>query len=60
MRWRDFRGEKAWMGAEALINLRICSRFGGEKMAGSLRLVMRRVFEGGEGVIRGGRVEKSR
>jgi len=29
-------------------------------MAGSSRLVIRRVFEGGEGVIRGGRSERSK
>jgi hypothetical protein len=36
------------------------SRFSGRKMAGSVRLVKRRVLEGGVGGVRGGRLERSR
>lgn len=59
MRRKDLRGEKAWRGAEESMRERIWERVAGEKMVGSWRLVMRRVLEGGEGVMRGGREERS-
>lgn len=60
MRRMDFKGEKVWIGAWALIAWVIDSRFAAEKMEGSPRLVIRRVFEGGEGVESWGRSERSR
>ena len=60
MRRKDLRGEKECRGAEALIRSRIWMREGAEKIVGSWRLVMRRVFDGGEGTISGGSEERSR
>ena len=59
MRRKDLRGEKECSGAEALIRSRIWTRDGAEKIVGSWRLVMRRVFDGGEGIISGGSEERS-
>lgn len=59
MRRRDFSGEKAWRGALASISERISARVEGVKMSGVRRLVIRRVFVGGEGVISGGSVVRS-
>lgn len=39
---------------------RMTWRFSGRKMAGSVRLVKRRVFEGGVGGVMGGILERSR
>ena len=60
MRRKDLRGEKECRGAEALIRSRIWTREGAEKIVGSWRFVMRRVFDGGEGTISGGSEERSR
>lgn len=60
MRRNDFSGAKAWMGAEWVMRSRITWRFSGRKMAGSVRLVKRRVFEGGVGGVMGGILERSR
>lgn len=38
----------------------MCWRFWGRNVARELRLVMRSVFDGGEGVTNGGRAERSR
>lgn len=59
MRRRDFSGEKAWSGALVSIRERTSARVEGVKMSAERRFVMRSVFVGGEGVIRGGRVLRS-
>lgn len=38
----------------------MCCRFWGRNVARELRFVIRSVFDGGEGVINGGRAERSR
>jgi hypothetical protein len=48
------------MGAEWVMRSRMTSRFSGRKMAGSVRLVKRRVFDGGVGGVMAGRLERSR
>lgn len=59
IRRRDFNGEKAWRGALASISERIWASVEGVKISGVRRLVIRRVFVGGEGVISGGSVVRS-
>jgi len=59
IRRKDFRGAQLWSSVCSSIRLRMLWRFSTRKMSGSSRLVMRRVFEGGEGVMRGGRSERS-
>ena len=60
MRRKDFRGEKEWRGVWFEMRVRIWRREVGWKIEGSRRLVIRSVFEGGEGIIRGGTSERSR
>lgn len=60
MRRKDLRGAQVWMGAVLLINSLIVCRLSGRKMDRSLRLVMRRVFDGGVGCCSGGMLERSR
>lgn len=60
MRRNDFRGEKEWRGVWLEMRVRIWRREVGWKIEGSRRLVIRRVFEGGEGDMRGGTAERSR
>lgn len=59
MRRRDRRGDHECRGADWLIRSRMVSRWVGWKMAGSCKLVMRRVLEGGDGAINGGIEERS-
>ena len=59
MRRSDFSGEKECRGACCERRSRIVWRVGGVKMEGFWRLVIRRVFVGGEGTIRGGREVRS-
>jgi hypothetical protein len=60
MRERDLRGEKELRGARSLMCWRMVAREAGWKMWASLRRVIRRVLEGGEGVERGGIELRSR
>lgn len=60
MRRREGSGEKELRGATAVILARMASREGGWKRVRSWRLVIRRVFVGGVGWERGGRLERSR
>lgn len=60
MRRREGSGEKEFRGATEEMVSRILLRDGGWKRVRSWRLVMRRVFVGGVGVVRGGRLERSR
>lgn len=60
MRRKDFNGAHECNGAESLIRSRILKSWVGWNMAGSCRLVMRRVLDGGDGLIRGGIEERSR
>ena len=59
IRRNDFKGEKECRGVWLETRVRIWSREVGLKMEGSRRLVIRRVFEGGEGDMRRGRAERS-
>ena len=59
MRRRDGSGEKELRRATEVIWLRIASRDAGWKRMRSLRSVMRRVLEGGDGCESGGRLERS-
>lgn len=60
MRRREGSGEKEFRGATEVIVSRILLIKGGWKRVRSRRLVIRRVFVGGVGVVRGGRLERSR
>lgn len=60
MRRRDFRGEKVWIWAWAFMAWVMLSRFEEVKIWGFVRFVIRRVLDGGEGVVSWGRVERSR
>jgi hypothetical protein len=60
MRRKDLRGAKAWIGAECVIRSRMVCKFSGRKTSVLLRLVKRRVLEGGVGCERGGNFERSR
>ena len=60
MRRREGSGEKAFSGTTEVIVSRILLRDEGWKRARSWRLVIKRVFVGGVGVVRGGRLERSR
>lgn len=60
MRRKDFSGENEWRGAWVVKSARIESRDEGVKSWEERRLVMRRVFEGGDGWIRGGMLDRSR
>lgn len=60
MRRREGSGEKEFKGATEVIVSRILLIKGGWKRVRSRRLVIRRVFVGGVGVVRGGRLERSR
>lgn len=60
MREKDFKGAQVWMGAEVLISSLMDWRLSGRKISVSLRLVMRRVLDGGVGCVSGGRLERSR
>jgi hypothetical protein len=59
MRRKDLRGAQAWIGAEESMRSLMVWRLSGRKMAVSRRFVMRRVFEGGVGIDRGGTIERS-
>jgi len=56
---KDLRGAHEWIGAEALIRSLMVWRLSARKISASERLVIKRVFEGGVGWIRGGRFERS-
>lgn len=56
----DFKGAKAWILPIAAMRSRMEDRDSGVKVSELLRLVKRRVFEGGVGVEIGGREERSR
>uniref|UniRef100_A0A1Y1LIK7 Uncharacterized protein n=1 Tax=Photinus pyralis TaxID=7054 RepID=A0A1Y1LIK7_PHOPY len=60
MRRNDFRGAKAWIGAILATSPRIRSKLSGRKMSVLLRPVKRRVFDGGVGCVKGGKLERSR
>lgn len=55
----DLSGEKEFKGAMSLMCWRIVAMDAGWKILGSVRRVMRSVFEGGEGDVRGGSVVRS-
>jgi len=57
---KDFKGAHEWIGAEESMSSRMVWRLSARKISGSERLVMRRVFEGGVGWVRGGILERSR
>lgn len=59
IRRNEGRGEKELRGAMAVMRERISARDGGWKILISLSLVIRRVFDGGEGCERGGRSVRS-
>ena len=59
MRWRDFSGEKEFRGTGWERRSRRRWRVVAWKVEGLLRFVIRRVLEGGEGVVSGGREERS-
>lgn len=59
IRRSEGRGEKELRGVMAFIPERISARDAGWKSLRSLRLVIRRVFVGGEGWERGGKLERS-
>ena len=59
MRRKDLRGAQLCTGAVCATSSRIVCRLSGRKMAGSCRLVKRRVLEGGVGAWKGGRFERS-
>lgn len=60
MRRKDLSGANECMGATLSMRSRISCRFSGRKMSMLLRLVKRRVLDGGVGWINGGRSERSR
>ena len=60
MRRNDLSGAKAWILDVWEIRSRIVWRFSGRKMSILLRLVIRRVLDGGVGWISGGKLERSR
>jgi len=55
----DVRGAQVCMGTCWLIVSRIVVRFVGSKMAISSRFVIKSVFVGGDGLMRGGKSERS-
>lgn len=59
IRRKDLRGAKAWIGAECVIKSRMVCKFSGRKTSVLLRLVKRRVLEGGVGCWSGGSLERS-
>lgn len=59
IRLKEGRGEKEFRGAVAVIRERMSARDAGWKSLISLSLVIRRVFDGGEGCERGGRSVRS-
>jgi hypothetical protein len=59
MRRKDLSGEKEWMATMLERCVRIVAREAGWNIARSSRLVIRRVFDGGAGVERGGMEERS-
>lgn len=59
MRWRDGNGEKEFSGAMAVICARMAASDSCEKSSRSRKSVRRRVFDGGDGCERGGRLEIS-
>jgi len=59
-RRREGRGEKEFRGVGWERRSESLERVVGWKVEGELRFVIRRVLEGGEGVIRGGREERER
>lgn len=60
MRRNDLRGAKEWRETCCVSRARISASMGAVKIAASLRLVRRSVFEGGDGVTSGGRLDRSR
>lgn len=60
IRRNERKGAQEWIGALALIRSLIVWRLSARKISGSWRFVMRRVLEGGVGIVRGGMVERSR
>lgn len=60
MRRKDLSGAKAWIGAVMAISPRIRSKLSGRKMSVLFRPVKRRVFDGGVGCVKGGKLERSR
>src|SRR6266536_5773744 len=59
MRRRDLSGEKEWRGTMLERWVRIVASDAGWNTERSSRLVIRSVFEGGAGVLRGGMEERS-
>jgi hypothetical protein len=59
MRRKDLSGAHEWMGAEELMRSLIVCKLSARKISVSCKFVMRRVFEGGVGCVRGGMVERS-
>lgn len=59
MRRKERRGAQEWMGAEALMRSLMVWRLSARKISGSWRFVIKRVFEGGVGIVRGGMVDRS-
>ena len=59
-RRRDLRGEKEKGGERVVMCWRSKARLEGENISMSLRFVIKRVFDGGDGSIRGGILERSR
>lgn len=59
MRRKERRGAHEWIGAEALMRSLMVWRLSARKISESWRFVMRRVLEGGVGMVRGGMVERS-
>lgn len=59
MRRKLFSGAQECIGAEELIRSLMVCMLSARNISGSLRLVMRSVLEGGVGIDRGGRVERS-
>lgn len=53
------KGAHEWMGADELMRSLMVWILSARNISGSFRLVMRRVFEGGVGIARGGIVDKS-
>lgn len=60
MRHRERRGEKELRGTGCERSSLIFESVAGWKLAVEMRFVIRSVLDGGEGVIRGGREERSR
>jgi len=59
MRFSDFSGDQAWMGAMLETASRMVWRLSGAKMSRELRLVMISVLDGGVGWTSGGMLERS-